>query len=602
VIARIMDFLRGHHPFVLLTEVELDRVCAAAEAETIPAGRRILEQGGDISRCLFLLADGRVELVRDGVTIQTLEEGDCFGYPSIISGNPPTSNVVAETEVAVHCVPDDVFTELLSNAQFAEFFLRSLSDRLSRISRSGSASLGGELTTEIGALGLRSVVRIASTSTVAEAARAMRAAREDVVIVDGDEPGIVTDHDFQVKVLAEGLGPDTPVDQVVTRPLKTLPTDTPVHSALLVMLEERIHHLPVTVDDRIEGIVSATDLLRHQTRNPLYLMRQLENLDSAAPLATYARDAAAMVERLFDGGLKVAQIGRVFASINDTMVRRLLRLAEQELGPPPTPYAWLVYGSEGRMEQVLINDQDNALVYDEDTPETRDYFRRLASHVVDNLLAAGFPPCPGGYMATNWCRSLAEWKKTVESWIRDPNPEHLMVAAIFFDCRKVGGTLDLDPLKTLMAGAAPNQLFMTHLARAALNFRPPLGLFRRIKADDGRVDLKTGGLAPVVSIARVFGLAAGTRARPTRERLEAAMEAGLISQEVGRTAIETYRYLLQLRLQEQLVVLKEGGRPDNLIQLNRLTSLEKRHLKDAFQAIGELHAAATLHFKTNALG
>ena len=603
MIARIMDFMRQQHPFVLLDETELERINTAARTETAAAGKTVIRQGGPISSCLYLVADGSVNLVRDGVVIHVLEEGDCFGYPSIISQGPPTASVTAETETLLHCIPAPVFTDLLqANSRFAGFFLSSLGDRLSRLARGQAGSLGGELTTPIGSLAMRPLVSVEESDTVAHAARAMRAAREDVAIIAGDPPGIITDHDFQTKVLAENLGPDTTVAQVMTRPVITLPDETPLHSALLTMLDERIHHLPVTEDGVITGVVSATDLLRHQTHNPLYLMRQLDNLDSPDALAGYSRDAAAMVERLFSGGLKVGQIGRIFSSLNDALIRRLLKLAEKDLGPPPCPYAWLVFGSEGRMEQALLTDQDNALAYESDVPGAKEYFAKLAERVVTDLISAGFPPCPGGCMATNWNKPLSEWEKTVADWTRQPTPDNLMVSSIFFDFRAVAGTLSMEPIEKLIESAADNQLFMTHLARVSLRFKPPLGLFRRIQTEDGQVDLKKRGIASVVAAARVYALEAGTRSRPTRERLEAAVTEKKMSRDIGLNLIETYRYLLQLRLREQLAQIRAGEEPTNSIRLARLTSLEHRHLKDAFGAIREMQAAVVQSFQTNSLG
>lgn len=605
MIPRLQDFLHDQHPFTLLTEAERERVQASATARTFAEGARILTQDGAQSTCLYLLADGQVRLVRDGEDLQVLEEGDCFGYPSMISRSAPAFDVIAGNEVQVHCVPEAVFRELLGNRAFAEFFLQSLGERLQRVTSGGVTALGGELTTELGDLELRPVVRVAPDASVQAAARAMRDARDDFALVGADDdaaPGIVTDHDFQVKVLAEGLGPDTPVARVMTRPLKTLTSDTPVHGALLYMLEERIHHLPVLRDGGIIGVLTATDLLRHQTTNPLYLMRRVEHLDRATTLGTYSRDAAAMVERLFRGGLKVGQIGRVFASLNDALIRRLCRLAEAELGPPPCDYAWLVFGSEGRMEQALLTDQDNALVYAEASTVAADYFARLAARVVGDLVTAGFPPCPGGCMATNWNKPLAAWQDTIRSWIDVPTPDNLMVSSIFFDYRAVAGALDVATLDDLIAGATGNQLFMAHLARVSLRFKPPLGLFQQIQATDDKVDLKKRAIAPIVAAARVYGLDAGTRARPTRERLEAAIEAGVVSRDLGQTLIETYRFLLQLRLREQLGALAAGGAPDNDVNLKGLSSLQRRHLKDAFGAIREMQGAVAQRYRTNALG
>lgn len=612
MIPRLQDFLQGQHPFTLLTEAERERVQAAATARAFPDGARILAQDGARSSCLYLLADGQARLVRDGEELQVLEEGDCFGYPSMISRAAPAFDVIAHGEVLVHCVPEAVFRELLGNRDFAEFFLQSLGERLRRVTSGGVTALGGELTTELGDLDLRRVVRVPPGATVQAAARAMRDARDDFALVgdDGDDaPGIVTDHDFQVKVLAEGLGPDTHVAHVMTRPLKTLTSDTPVHGALLYMLEERIHHLPVVRDGGIIGVLTATDLLRHQTTNPLYLMRRLDHLDRGESLATYSRDAAAMVERLFRGGLKVGQIGRVFASLNDALIRRLCRLAEAELGPPPCPYAWLVFGSEGRLEQALLTDQDNALVYG-DAPAgdesaaaaAKDYFARLAALVVADLVTAGFPPCPGGCMATNWNKPLSAWMETVRGWIDVPTPDNLMVSSIFFDFRGVAGALDVSPLEDIVADASANQLFMAHLARVSLRFKPPLGLFQQIQATDDKVDLKKRAIAPVVAAARVWALEAGTRARPTRERLEAAIETGVVSRDLGQTLVETYRFLLQLRLREQLAALDGGAAPDNDVNMKALSSLQRRHLKDAFGAIREMQGAVAQRYRTNALG
>lgn len=600
--ARDIEFLRTQHPFDRLTEPEMEEVAQAVVTRRLSAGARILKQGGPVSSCLHVVGEGEVNLVRDGVVVAVLERGECFGFPSILSQNPPAFHAVAQGKVTVHCIPAELFLRLLDNAQFAEYFLKNLGDRLRRVTTGGVTTIGGELTTPLSALDLRPPVTVAPEATVGEVARAMRQVRDDVVLVQGDPPGIITDHDFQVKVLAEDLGPQTPVRQVMSQPVKSLPAETLVHSALLFMLEEKIHHLPVTQEGKITGIVSATDLLRHQTRNPLYLMRQLENLKSPAALKSYAHDVAAMVERLFHGGLKVAQIGRILASINDALVRRLLMLAEDELGEAPCPYAWLVFGSEGRMEQALITDQDNALAYLDDTPEARAYFPRLASHVVDSLMAAGFPPCPGGYMATSWCLPLADWEKTIRGWIGTPTGENLMVSAIFFDFRSVAGALSVESLDALVAGAADNDLFMASLARAALNFRAPMGLFGRIRAEDGLVDIKTGGVAPLVSLARVYGLEARSQAKTTRGRLEAAMAAGKLEADRGHDAIETYRYLLQLRLDEQLRAMKEDRAADNLLRLASLSSLEHRHLKDALRAIRELQASAAHHFQVQALG
>lgn len=597
-----IDFIRNLPPFDCLDDGELETVAQTVQTAQYPLGTHILDQDGNPSKYVYIVFKGAVRFVRDGQVVQVLEEGELFGYPSMINQNPPSFDVVAEEDISVYLIPEDVFHELIDNAAFAEYFLKSLSQRLRRYSNIESTPLHGDLSTSVETLIIRSPLMVEPTAAVGQVAQAMSRAWVDSALVMDTPPGIVTDRDFRIRVLAEGLGPDTPVRSIMTRPLKTLAADTPVYAALFFMLEENIHHLALTREGEIAGVVTANDLLRHQAKSPLYLLRQLETLNTPESLARYGLEVAGTVETLFTGGLDVAQIGRVIASLNDALLRRLLKLAEEALGPPPTPYAWIVFGSEGRMEQALLTDQDNALIYQDDTPEAKTYFTALAECVVNDLIQAGFPPCPGGYMAKNWMRPLAGWKKLFNQWIMTPEPQALLETAIFFDFRPVYGELSLEPLEEIVQNAGEQKIFLAQLAGAALNMRPPLSFFRRIRDEAGMVDLKEGGIAPVVSLARVYALAASSRARSTYDRLEAAAEAKTLSREGAETLMETYSFLLRLRLREQLAVVGAGETPDNKVRLKSLSPVEHRHLKDAFLAIREMQEATSKRFQTDLLG
>ncbi len=598
-----IDFIQIHPPFDCLDEAELKRVEQTFETVRFSPGIHILEQDGVPSRYLYMIREGEVGFVRNGQVIQVLEEGEVFGYTSMLNQNPPLIDVVAEADIVTYRIPEAVFHELVDNADFAEFFLKNLSERLRRSSRHEVPPFGGDLSTPIGTLVVRPPIFLSPTSTVGEAAQAMNKAWVDSVLVIKAEPlGIVTDYDFRVRVLAEGLGPETLVHQIMNQPLKTMPVETPVYEALLFMLEENIHHLALTREDEVVGVAAARDILRHQAKSPLYLLRHLRRLESPDSLARYTLDASGMVEVLFKGGLDMTHIGRVMASLSDTLIRRLLHLAEDELGPPPTPYAWIVFGSEGRMEQIMLTDQDNALVYLKDTKKARKYFKALTKRVVDGLIQAGFPPCPGGYMATKWCYPRDEWVRLFKSWIKTPDPQALLETAIFFDFRPVYGELSLKPLQKVISKARKQKIFLAHLAHSATNFRPPLNFFRRIRDEAGLVDLKAGGIAPIVSIARVYAIESRVRTRSTIKRLEAATEAGTLSREGAETLIETYTFLLRLRLREQLAAINAGNTPSDKIRLQSLSRREHRHLKEAFLAIREMQEALAQRFQTGLLG
>jgi CBS domain-containing protein len=590
---QMLDFIRAQPPFRTLSGPKFALIDQTAEALQVDQGSYILSQGGAPSQYLYLIRAGAVRYVRDGQIIQVLEEGEMFGYPSMLSREAAGANVIAEEPLSLYRIPEKTFRELIDNAQFAEYFLENLSERLRHTQSVEINPLGGDLTTPVGSLSNRAPVTVPPTATVALAAQIMRDAGVASVLVTDEPPGIITDRDFRIRVLAAGLGPETSIYDIMSRPLRSLPVDTPVHGAMLFMLEENIHHLALTEEGQVVGIVTAGDILRHQAKNPLYMLKRLEKLENADSLAQYALEIAGMVETLFKSGLGVRQIGRVIASLNDALMRRLLRLAEEEFGPPPTPYAWIVFGSEGRMEQLLLTDQDNALVYLKDSAKARSYFEKLGRRVVDTLIQAGFPPCPGGYMATRWNRPLAAWERLFESWVHTPEPKALLEAAIFFDFRAVHGELSLEPLERIILEAKESGIFLAHMANAALEFRPPLGFFSRIRTEEGFVDLKAGGITPVVSLARIFTLEAGGRSRSTLERLEAAAKAGTLSQVGAETLIETYRFFLQLRLRDQLAALKSGQSPDNKVQLEALSPVEKRHLKEGFLAIREMQEATS---------
>jgi CBS domain-containing protein len=383
----------------------------------------------------------------------------------------------------------------------------------------------------------------------------------------------------------------------MSTPLERFPHSMPVFEALRRMLELEVHHLPVTRRERVVGILRDTDLLRHQLRSPLPVLDRIEAMHRLADVPRdYYREVASVAETLFAGGLGVAQIGGVLAALSDALTRRLLTLAERELGSPPCQYSWIVLGSEGRREQVLLSDQDNALVYLEDGPEARDYFRSLAGIVVDMLIEAGFPRCPGNYMATTWCKPLAEWEALFEQWVEVPEPQALLEAQIFLDFRGLHGGLSLEPLDRILLAGGRHTLFLHNLARAVLRFRPPLGPLGRIRTADGWIDLKAGGIGAIVMLARLYALAGGSTARPTLERLETAADAGQLSRAGAEILAESFRLLTRLRLQEQIRSLHRGEEPSNRVRPDALSPLERRRLLESLRAVRKQMDAAALRF------
>ena len=591
-----LEFLRQHPPFDRLAPWAMDRLGSTLEINWVPRDTKVLQRGGARSEHLFIIRKGSVRLERDGHVVQTLEEGDCFGFPSLIGRTHPHVDAVAAEDTLLYQVPEDTFHYLMRDAEFAGFFLTDLADRLRNTALLQAVPLGGELGTPVGQLRVAPCRRIAPTDTVGDAARRMRDAGVSCLIVDTDPPGMLTDRDLRSRVLAEGRGPSTLVADVATTPVRTIGAKATLFETLLFMLEEHVHHAPIEDAGAIVGVITDTDLLRLQVKSPLYLLRDVERMSIPDDLPRYSLEVAAMVEALHWGGLDALQIAPVVSRINEALIARLLKTAEARQGQPPAPYSFVVFGSEGRREQTLLTDQDNALVYADDGETHHEYFDALARSVVDHLIAAGFPACPGGFMAINWNRSLSRWGALFRSWVETPEPRALMEALNFFDFRPVCGRLDLTPLDERLLAGGREPMFLAHLARASLGLSPPLGPFRQIRQQDGGVDLKKGGIVPIVGLARLYALDAQSPVRGTLARLESAADAGTLSTSSATTLSEAFRFLQRVRLRAQLQAIKEGGLPDNRAPLDELSPLERQHLKDVFVAIREIQHATALRY------
>jgi CBS domain-containing protein len=595
-----ITFVRATPPFDVLPPPLFAEVAGSLEVAFYPRGTRLVERGGATAEHLFVIRKGAVRLERDGQTLDVLEEGELFGFTSLIAG-VATSDVIVDDDLLAYRLPRAVFTKLLDDAAFSRHFATSLAERLRTLEEARGPSFQAELARPVGDLVERPPVSAGAEVTVAEAARKMRTERVDSIIVLGEPPGIVTDRDLRNRVLAEGKPAETPLGAIQSSPLMTIAATAPVYEAWRTLLDLGLHHLPVVRGAEIVGIVTASDVLRRTSQGPIPVLRRVERLKDPASLPGYAAQIAEMVRGLLGGGLDVLVVAGLVASLNATLVRRILRWAEADLGPPPCAYAWLVYGSEGRCEQLLLTDQDNALVFADDTPAARAYFASFAARVVGDLVTAGFPACPGGYMATRWQGPLAEWEARFAAWIDAPTPDALLAAHIFFDYRIVHGRLALAPLDASVARAGKSRVFLSALAKSAMEFRPLASLLLRLKGGSTKIDFKAQGISPLVFLARCYGIEAGARAPNSLERLAAAVDAGIVSKDAYATLAEAYRFLLRLRVRHQLAMLAAGEPPSNQVALRDLSSVERSHLKESFDAISSWQETARFHYRTDLL-
>ncbi len=329
----------------------------------------------------------------------------------------------------------------------------------------------------------------------------------------------------------------------------------------------------------------------------LAAIRAVERLASREELRGHGTRVAEMVSTLLAARRDPVTIAGLVARVNDALLRPVLRWAEAEMGPAPAAWAWLALGSEGRMEQTLLTDQDNALAFADDGAASRAWFQGFAGRVNDDLEAAGFPRCPGGYMARHWLGTVAEWRGRFRTWIHQPSPQGLLEAAIFLDHRRVEGQLDLEPLQEEVSAACDQPIFLRAMAEEALRYAPPQMLLLRMRGESSVVDLKMQGISPIVFLARCYALELGTSARHTLDRIEAAVRAGVLDADPAANVAEAYRFLVGLRLRLQLRMLATGRPVVDEVALSELTPLERSRLEESFRAVKAWQELAAYHHR-----
>jgi CBS domain-containing protein len=366
-------------------------------------------------------------------------------------------------------------------------------------------------------------------------------------------------------------------------------------------MERRIGHVPVTERGKLVGIVTQTDLTRFQAMTSAELVSEIARAATPAQMAKVTARIPQLLVQLVAGGNRHEVVTRLITDIADTATRRLLTLAETDLGAPPVPYLWAACGSQGRQEQTGVSDQDNVLIlHDDVTDEMQPYFEALARFVCDGLNTCGYVYCPGDMMATNsrWRQPLRVWSGYFDTWIAKPSPESQMLASVMFDLRAIGGTIGLfeDLQKRTLARAAKNSIFVAHMVSNSLKHTPPLGLLRgfatiRSGEHKNRLDLKHNGVVPVVDLGRIYALQAQLVEVNTRARLAAAMGTGALSASGGQDLVDAYDLIAETRLEHQARQIKAGGAPDNYLAPADLSDFERSHLRDAFVVVKSLQSA-----------
>lgn len=617
------------------------------------------------SPALYIVRSGGFDLLApDGHLIERLESHDLFGFPSLLSGRPVVNKLKVIEDGIIYIVSAAMFDKLRQNVRaFEQYFIRAHGQRLlSEVARRSTAGRGeatvnadasnnrdfneterltasasrpsvtekspgyDTLELTIAEVISREPVTVSSTASIREAAELMRDEKVSSVMVTGAVQGltpkegadlglhptsssklfgILTDRDLRNRVIAQGLSYDIQVNAVMTQAPATVYGRQTLMDALTLMTQHNIHHLPVlNDDDQPIGMITNTDLMRQQRSEPVMLISAINKAETRKQLVAEAQHIPAYMQTFAARVHDTTMVGRLLASLTDSMTRKLISLYEQNHGVAPSAYCWIAFGSQGREDQVLSSDQDNGLLLGNGLNEQqREWFKGLGEYVCTGLNECGIPLCPGDIMASNpdCRRTLDGWLDRFHTWTESPTPKALMYCQIFFDSRMVHGNKRLyQRYRDEVAKLGKNEFFLGNLARLQVSVQVPLGLFNRFRGtesgkDSDLINIKRYGIALINDIVRIYSLQAGLTVPQTLMRLEQLRGSNLLNRKDNQSLAEAWQFLTQLRLQHQLDIWGTD-KSKNALDPDELSTLTRRQLKTAFRIIKGCQQGVGLKF------
>ena len=589
-------FLGRYPPFDALDEGELARVAAAAETHSYRAGTDVLVEDGPPARFFYVPCEGSAELVHEEEVIEVLEAGEGFGHMSLLTGLAPGFTVRAREDLTCFLIPADEARLVLGRLAGAGFVASTLRQWLVRTGQvvHGLSDLG---TVHVADLVSEKPLFCDPGTSISRAAELMTQSGSSAVLIRTVQLLIVTDATIRARVVAGPIAIEYPVIRIAEPAVVVEPKRLAV-DAIVEMLDRGVEHVVVAERDEILGVVTATDLLGLQGRSPFALRHAILHAADEDELVAVSGRLGRLFLALLDAGVSPADVGRVLTLQYEALTVRLLELAYRRHGQPPVASAWLVVGSAARRELTLGSDQENALAYaDEgegDDPEIDAYFAQVAADVNDGLVRCGFAADANDVLAREelWRMSQSSWERTLASCFSSPDRSKLIRATVAFDFRQIAGPLDVTPgFVSILRTAGEHPDFVRRLARTATDFKPPLG-FRgalNTKGDDttppGTIDIKRGGMLPIVNLARFHALASQVTISATLDRLVAVEELRRVPRAEATALREAFEVSWRIRLAHHARQLHDDIVPDNYIDPETLGPLEREELREALRAV-----------------
>ncbi len=632
-----LELLKSTTPFNILPENVLIEIVTLLQEEYYPKEKSLYQQNTTKLKGIDIIAEGEFESFfydtdQNKRNLEILRRGQTFGGISVLlNKRKALKTIIAKKETKIYHLHRKEFKSLC--AAYEEFFQyftadfgkKMLDDEFAHFYRKPASFEESYIAADqffsrkIEGMAYKELVTANQNTPIFEVAKKMSQNKVSCLFVEDDDEkiiGFVTDIILRDKVIAGQKHSEDQIITVTDNNIITINKEAYIYEAVLMMFRTKTRYILIEESPgNFLGFLSRNRLLNEQAQSPLLFIQSVKLANSSIELKSKWQEVPVIVSQLLGRGVHAEIVNEVITTIADTISLKVIEEVFTEIGPAPAKFVYIVLGSEGRKEQTLKTDQDNAIIYEDKANEqrelVREYFLEFATRVSDKLNEIGFVYCTGDFMAKNpkWTHSLSHWKRNYKAWIDDALPESAIKFSTFFDCRAIyGHTPIIDELREFVDTELkkPTEKFFVYMAKNALQYEAPLTFFKNIKTfTQGKkevFDIKRA-MTPIVDLVRVYALQNRIfQKENTGERLKALKQLGIFTETQFNELMQSYYYLMGLRLRKQAQLMIENKvEAQNIIDIESLSKIEQATIKEIFKTIASFQEGIKIKFTGNLL-
>jgi CBS domain-containing protein len=609
-----INFLKSIPPFQFLHDKAVRSIAGNLSMEFFPGNSQILTQGGPPSDSLRIIKKGGVKIFfsnEDEIIIDYRGEGECFGYISLISGDRSRTNVQAIEDTICYGIPKNIILQIINTEPlFGEYFMKSFFknyiDKTYQEMRNKNLLFkeGEKLlyTTPVKDIVSKTAVTSTEDITIKEAAGIMtRNMISSLIFTNkaGSPVGIITDRDLRGKVVANGIDPLEPVKTIMSTGLVAVDFRSTCFDALSTMIQHNIHHLIVTEGSELRGVVTNHDFMLLQGTSPLSILKNIDGLQSVDELQFVRDKISQTISILLKEGVKATYILRIITELHDRLIHKIIDLSIEKIGESLCPFAFFVYGSEGRREETFKTVFRCAIVYNEaksfsEKKDMEEFCEKLIGYLQDIFKKCGLPLFDTQPLdaAVSICGDIADWERNILFALRSGEPAYVTMAKKMLDLRAIYGDEEIveDLRERLYSQIRKSSKYNSMLIGTVLRERSPVGFFKRFAVDETgeqmeHLDIKEKGAYHIVDSIRALAIVHNVHETSTVERLNLLTRSGTVRNELRNEIYPAFEFLLHLLMESQLIKRDSNMEIDNIIETEKLSMLEKKSLKEVFHII-----------------